>query len=115
MKLVSGLIVFIFITSCSYREGDYGATVGDCDEICTVYYVAQRKLMEDYEIYDRDFPNKKIRRTHVKRFSSGHKIESWFCLINEQNDTSYVRFSCNVKLDAENELGYRVEELEIKN
>ena len=115
MKLVIGLIIFLFVISCSYQDGDYGATVGDCDEICTVYYVAQRKLMEDYEIYDRNFPNKEVRRTHVIRSLSGHKIKSWFYLINEKNDTSYVSFSCNVKLDTENELGYTVEDLEIKN
>ncbi|MCF8295922.1 MAG: hypothetical protein K9J13_00135 [Saprospiraceae bacterium] len=72
----SFLLISIVITSCVNREGDWGATIGDCDEICTVYYAAQIELMKDKELYDRDFTNKQLRRKHVIEIKNGHKIEN---------------------------------------
>jgi hypothetical protein len=94
--------------SCGHQEGDYGATVGDCDQICTVYHVAQLKLAEDYEIYDRDFPDKEVRRMHVKKTVGGHRIESWFRLVGKGKDTTNYNFSCEVIEDMVSLFGYGV-------
>jgi len=107
-------IIATLFVSCGYSEGNWGATLGDCGETCTVYYTAQRKLMENRELYDRDFPDKELRRKHVTEIDNGHQIKSWFKIINEQGDTVKTDFSCEVYLSDYVEIGYYVENLKIK-
>ncbi|MAY83562.1 MAG: hypothetical protein CMP59_05445 [Flavobacteriales bacterium] len=104
----------ITTVSCSYGEGDWGATVGDCDEICTVYYTAQRELMKEREISDRNFPDQEIRRNHVEEIENGHKIKSWFDMVDEKGDTTRKDFSCEIYYDPE-VIGYVVKNLKLEN
>lgn len=100
--------------SCSNSKwnGEWGATVGDCDEICTIYYTAQQELMKDRKLYDKDFPNKEQRRKHVTKTENGHEIKSWFRIINK-TDTMINQFSCEVVYDKE-KIGYVIKNLKIK-
>lgn len=109
-KYYGVLLFLIILTSCGYNDGDWGTTVGDCDEICTIYYTAQLELIKDREIYDRDFPDRKIRRKHVKEIENGHRIESWFVAVNEEGDTAKIEFSCEVYYNSEI-IGYAVKNL----
>lgn len=101
--------------SCSDSEwnGEWGATVGDCDEICTVYYSAQQEIFKNKELFDRNFPNITERRKHVSKTEKGHRIESWYRVI-DGIDTSKNEFSCEVVYDSE-KVEYIVKNLRIKN
>lgn len=114
MKKIIQILLIISIVSCSDSEwnGEWGATVGDCDEICTIYYTAQKELMKDRKLYDKDFPNKEERKKHVAKIENGHEIKSWYRIINN-TDTTINRFSCSVIYDNE-KIGYVVKNLKIK-
>ncbi len=113
-NLLTFFLLTTLLTSCNYSEGDWGATVGNCDEICTVYYTAQSKLMKNRKLYAGDFPDTEMRRKHVKVYKNGHKIVSWFKSINEQGDTLKTNFSCEVYLSRNVDVGYYVENLKIE-
>lgn len=104
----------MFSMSCGYSDGDWGATVSDCDEICTVYYTAQRELKKEKELFDRNFPNKELRRKHVKQIKKGYRIESWFHDVNQNHDTIKYKFSCEVYYETE-KINYVVKNLIIQS
>ena len=114
MKKILYILLVISTISCtdSKWNGEWGATVGDCDEICTIYYSAQQEIMKNKELYDRDFPNKTERRKHVSKTEKGHRIESWYRVI-DGIDTSKNDFSCELIYDSE-KIGYLVKNLRIK-
>jgi len=101
MKITVFIISLFFIASCSDSKwnGEWGATVGDCDEICTIYHSAQKELMKEFNLYDKDFPNKEERRKHIVLIDNGHKINSWFRVVTDNNDTTINEFSCKVYYD----------------
>ena len=92
------LILGVPLTSC-IGESDFGATTSNCDEICTVYNTAQQQINQEYQVFDRDYPDSEERRTHVKEENDGFKIESWFYEITDSTDTTYYDFSCFVKYE----------------
>jgi hypothetical protein len=101
MKIIIPIFLFVCITSCS-SDGLFGATAGgDCNEICTVYNAAKNILMEENDIFDKNFPNRADREKHTNEISNGFKIESWFYTINNEQDTIYTDFSCTVHYDSE--------------
>ncbi|MDX2361571.1 MAG: hypothetical protein QNK23_12245 [Crocinitomicaceae bacterium] len=112
VKRVKIIVFSIFIFSSCSEEGDLGATVGDCDEYCTVYYVAEKELMKQYEIYNLNFPDKDIRNSHVTNNSDKYEVRSWYYLINEDNDTTFVDFTCTVIYNSK-KVEYDVQSLEI--
>ena len=107
-------IIILFTTSCSDSKwnGEWGATVGDCDEICTIYYSAQQEVMKYDELNEFEFPSEEEQRIHVKPSENGHSIESWFRIIKD-TDTSINEFSCEVLYD-EATIRYVVKNLKIK-
>ncbi|NOQ74839.1 MAG: hypothetical protein GQ574_22685 [Crocinitomix sp.] len=110
-----GIALFlVIISSCTYSDGDWGATVGNCDEICAVYYSAELELRKNKKLKSLDFPNEEIRRAHVKEIENGHSINSWFTFCNEKSDTITNKFSCEVYYDMK-KIGYVVKNLEIIN
>lgn len=102
----------LLLTSCM-ESNDFGATIGDCDEFYTIYHTSQLELMKEYDIYDKNFPDKETRRGHIKKISNGHKIESWFYIINDI-DTNYIEFSCIVNYDS-NKISYVTKDLEVRD
>ncbi|KXX66500.1 hypothetical protein [Flammeovirga sp. SJP92] len=94
------LILLITISTISCTDFKWNGKWEDCDELCIVYYSAQKKLMKERELYDRDFPSKEERRQHITKTETGHKIKSWFQSI-KNTDTSTIQFSCEVLFDKE--------------
>ena len=97
------ILIILSITvmlSCkdSKWNGEWGATIGDCDEICTIYHCVQKELMKNQKLFDKNFPDKSERRKHVTKIENGHKIESWFNQI-QNSDTIRNEFSCKVYFD----------------
>jgi hypothetical protein len=107
--IIPFLIVFVF-TSC--MDGDwFGATAGgDCDELCTVYNAPKNIIMQEDEIYDKNFPDQYEREGHVEKLNDVFKIKSWYYTIDNQQDTIYTDFSCTVHYDSE-KIEYIVEDL----
>jgi hypothetical protein len=114
MKKILYILLVSLTISCtdSKWNGEWGATVGNCDEICTIYYSAQQEIMKNIELSDIDFPNKTERRKHLSKTEKGHRIESWYSVI-DGNDTLKNEFFCEVIYDRE-KIGYLVKNLWIK-
>lgn len=98
--------------SDSHWDGEWGATVGDCDEQCTVYYSAQKELMKNWDVFDKDFPDKQERRQHITLTKTGYEINSWFRVVSH-SDTIINQFSCEVIYEKE-KIGYVVKNLKLK-
>lgn len=109
------ILLSVFLVSCSDSNwnGEWGATVGDCDEVCTVYYSVQKELMSKEDLLDLNFPSKIERRKHVLRTEKGHKVDSWFKKV-DGTDTIKREFSCKVVFDTQ-KIKYVIEDLEIKS
>ncbi len=113
VTLKLSLMILIFsLPSCDNNEGEWGATVGNCDEVCTVYYTAQRKLRKDYSTRHLIFPDKKERRDHVIKTNSGHRIKSWFNFIDNDQNLVKNKFSCEVYYSS-SEINYVVKNLKV--
>lgn len=110
-KRASLLIGISLLAACTYSEGDWRATVGDRDEICSVYHYAQMAIMEERKVYDRDFPDRQSRRSHIKPRANGHYIESWFFDFLPNGDTLKVSFNCEVYLSSDPKIAYYVQNL----
>ncbi len=93
------ILIGSFLTSC-VSDGFLGATVGDCDEYCTVYNTPKNLLMEKYDVSDKNFPDKKERKHHISKLNETYEVNSWFYTIDEQEDTIYIDFSCSVQFDS---------------
>lgn len=110
MKIIIPIFLFVCLSSC-LGDGLFGATAGgDCDELCTVYNTAKNILMEENNIFDKNFPNRADREKHTDRISNGFKIESWYYTVNAELDTVYTNFSCTVHYDSE-DIEYKVKNL----
>lgn len=105
------IISLFFLASCQLSL-DPGATVDNCDEICTVYHIARLEVMKYYDINFSNFPREAEYRKHVKGRNSQFRIQSYFKTIDDKKDTSRHRFSCTVKYDPKI-IGYKIEKLQI--
>lgn len=104
---------FLILCSSCLNLDDYGATVGDCDELCTVYNVCKSEMKEKFGLRNSDFPDRKTRLTHVEEVGEGgeeYRVRSWYHEINELGDTTIVDFDCLVKYDIQS-MRYDVDQL----
>lgn len=85
---------------------DWGATTSNCDEICTLYQVVRTEVMKSYGLNYSNFPLESEYRKHVKGENSRFKIDSYFRIINKDNDTLKHTFTCKVFYD-KSIIGYK--------
>lgn len=108
--LIIVLLYIISILMIDFDGDSFNSTVGNCDDICSVYYIAQKKIMENENINDLIFPKKSERRSHVIPNNSEYKINSWYSIIDKNRDTVKFSFKCVIIYNYDL-LSYEVKEL----
>lgn len=54
-----------FFTSC-FDKDHFGATLGDCDDLCTAFNIAKDSLKEQYDLGNKNFPDQETGTYQVK-------------------------------------------------
>ena len=114
MKFLINYILLVSLISCEYSDGYLGATLGSSVGNPDAYDAAQREIMKHRDINFGNFPDIDIRHQHITNIKNGEKVDSWFQIVNEYNDTLRTNFSCEVYLSDDVEIGYYVEKLIIE-